>query len=225
MKRAQAAIEVVESSGDSKYEQRRTEILKAAAATFRGRGFAGSSMSMIADELGMHKSNLYYYFKTKEEILFACHEYFMHENLELLKSVRRSKGTNAEKLHMLISSFVHIMIDKLHSSALTQNVKAMSLEHEKIVVAWRDTFEKGIRAIVRDGIAKGEFREVNVKLVVFAILGSVNWIHRWHYDRGSSNSDEIALAFADFHLAGLLAGKPKSPRTSYARLTRPFSRV
>ena len=54
---------------------RRTEILKSAAAAFRRRGYHGASVDEIASALAMTKGNLYYYFKNKEEIIFACHEY------------------------------------------------------------------------------------------------------------------------------------------------------
>ena len=53
---------------------RRIDILKSAAAAFRRRGFHGASVDEIASALEMTKGNLYYYFKNKEEILFACHE-------------------------------------------------------------------------------------------------------------------------------------------------------
>ena len=54
---------------------RRVEILKSAAAAFRRRGYHGASVDEIASALEMTKGNLYYYFRNKEDILYACHEY------------------------------------------------------------------------------------------------------------------------------------------------------
>ena len=70
------------ASGD-----RRTEILKSAAAAFRRRGYHGASVDEIASALEMTKGNLYYYFKNKEEILFACHEYSLDKLLTLMADV------------------------------------------------------------------------------------------------------------------------------------------
>ena len=53
----------------------RIEILKSAAAAFRKLGYHGATVEQIAAALRMKKGNLYYYFKNKEDILFACHEY------------------------------------------------------------------------------------------------------------------------------------------------------
>ena len=53
----------------------RVEILKSAAIAFRRLGYHGATVEQIAAALGMKKGNLYYYFRNKEEILFACHQY------------------------------------------------------------------------------------------------------------------------------------------------------
>ena len=53
----------------------RVDILKSAAKAFRRLGYHGATVEQIAAALHMKKGNLYYYFKNKEEILFACHQY------------------------------------------------------------------------------------------------------------------------------------------------------
>jgi AcrR family transcriptional regulator len=58
----------------SRSEERRLEILKSAAAAFRRRGYHGASVEEIARALRMTKGSLYYYFRNKEAILFACHD-------------------------------------------------------------------------------------------------------------------------------------------------------
>ncbi len=70
-----------------KTRQRRVEILKSAAAAFRRRGYHGASMGEIAQALHMTKGSLYYYFKSKEEILFFCHDYSLDILLGMLERV------------------------------------------------------------------------------------------------------------------------------------------
>src|SRR5690242_7558083 len=69
----------------------RIEILKAAAAAFRRFGYHGATVERIALALKMKKGNLYYYFRNKEEILFACHQYSLDRLLSLLEDVERSE--------------------------------------------------------------------------------------------------------------------------------------
>ncbi len=53
----------------------RIDILKSAAKAFRKLGYHGATVEQIAAALHMKKGNLYYYFKNKEDILYACHDY------------------------------------------------------------------------------------------------------------------------------------------------------
>src|SRR5216117_109483 len=68
----------------------RIDILKSAAKAFRRLGYHGATVETIAAALRMKKGNLYYYFKNKEEILFACHQYSLDRLRELLDDAVRS---------------------------------------------------------------------------------------------------------------------------------------
>src|ERR1700738_1813216 len=85
----------------------RGDILKSAAAAFRRLGYHGATVEQIAAALHMKKGNLYYYFKNKEEILFACHQYSLDRLMELLAAIEQRDVTPDEKLHQLIVAFVH----------------------------------------------------------------------------------------------------------------------
>src|ERR1700756_384168 len=71
----------------------RVDILKSAAAAFRRLGYHGATVEQIAAALQMKKGNLYYYFKNKEEILFACHQYSLDRLMQLLHEVQHSATT------------------------------------------------------------------------------------------------------------------------------------
>src|SRR5213082_1107396 len=92
----------------------RVEILKSAAAAFRRLGYHGATVEEIAAALHMKKGNLYYYFRNKEEILFACHQYSLDRLHELLEEVEQSGVSPEDKLRRLIVAFVHTILDELH---------------------------------------------------------------------------------------------------------------
>src|ERR1043166_2673938 len=92
----------------------RVEILKSAAAAFRRVGYHGATVEQIAAALHMKKGNLYYYFKNKEEILFACHQYSLDRLTNLLDEINRSGASADEKLRRLVVAFVHTILDELH---------------------------------------------------------------------------------------------------------------
>jgi tetracycline repressor-like protein len=58
---------------------------------------------------------------------------------------------------------------------------------------------------VRRGVAAGEFRAVDPKLAVFAMLGAINWVARWYSPDGSIRPQILGAHFADHLVRGLLA--------------------
>jgi AcrR family transcriptional regulator len=181
----------------------RVEILKSAAAAFRRVGYHGATVEQIASALRMKKGNLYYYFKNKEEILFACHQYSLDRLTELLDEILASAEHPEAQLRRLIVAFVHTILDELHGTALFLDLEALTPAHLKTVIVRRDAFDRGIRRIIERGIADGRFAHADPKLESFAILGAVNWIPRWFDPKGPADSQQIADRFADFLIAGL----------------------
>ncbi|MCC6987381.1 MAG: TetR family transcriptional regulator [Acidobacteria bacterium] len=182
---------------------RRIEILKSAAAAFRRRGYHGASVDEIASALEMTKGNLYYYFRNKEEILYACHEYSLDVLLALLDDVRADASTPDEKLRRLILAFVHLLLDELQATALTIDLQALSPPLLRKIIARRDAFDRGLREIIQQGMDAGTFAPGNPKMVAFAVMGAVNWITKWYDPAGPMTSEAIGQAFADYLVGGL----------------------
>ncbi len=181
----------------------RVDILKSAAKAFRKLGYHGATVEQIANALHMKKGNLYYYFRNKEEILFACHQYSLDRLMQLLEEVEASDLAPDEQLRRLVHAFVHTILDELHGTALFLELEALTPAHLKTVIVRRDRFDHGVRQILEAGMARGLFERRDAKLRTFALMGAVNWIPRWFKPEGPASSQQIADAFADFFIAGL----------------------
>ena len=181
----------------------RVDILKAAAKAFRKLGYHGATVEAIAAALRMKKGNLYYYFRNKEEILFACHQYSLDRLSKILEQVEQSGAPPEAKLRQLIVAFVHTILDELHGTALFLDLEALSPAHLKVVIIRRDRFEQGVRHVLEEGMATGAFARGEAKLLAFALFGAVNWIPRWYNPQGPATSQDIADRFADYLIAGL----------------------
>jgi len=197
--------------------RKRVEILRAAAAVFRRRGYHGASIGQIARALKMAKGNLYYYFRSKEEILYVCHDYSLDVILKELRAVERSPLSPDQRLHRLIVSFVHLFIDVLHGTAWTLEVEALSAPLLKKIVTKRDRIDRGFRRILVSGMRTGVFTDRDPKLVSFVIFGAINWIPRWYDPAGRATSDEIAQVFADCLVAGVRNAERRPGRKTRGR--------
>jgi AcrR family transcriptional regulator len=184
-------------------EQRRDEILRTLGEFLRERQLSSLKMQDIADRLGMTKGNLYYYFKSKQDILFHFHMKAMEHSLAALDEVRMMAAPPSEKLHTLLVRHIRSITDEAYGAVVLTDLDNLTRSQRRRYVTLRDRFEQGVRSLIDEGIAQGEFVEQDVSLVGFAILGAINWVSRWYRIRGPRTAQEVAEVFADFFCRGL----------------------
>ena len=178
-------------------DDRRDQILRSLASFVRDRKLASLTMRDIADRLGLVKGNLYYYFKNKQDILFHCHVKCISISLAALDEIRAQQLPPVESLHMLLVRHIRNITEDAYGGVLLTDLESLMPSQRKRYVAMRDRFEQGVRKMIRDGIAQGEFAEQNVYLAGFTVLGAINWIPKWHRPDGRLSSVEIAESIAD----------------------------
>ena len=185
--------------------RRRGEILHSALRAFRARGYHATTLEDIAAQLGIRSAALYHYFPDKDAILYACHREALAEVERILEEAQTKHATARDQLRYAIQEHVRVMTDTLEGSALALEVSALSPRRRAEVIAERDRYERGLRDIVQDGMRRGEFRTVDPKLTVFAILGAINWIVRWYRPQpdGAVGPAELGAHFADHLVQGL----------------------
>jgi TetR/AcrR family transcriptional regulator len=107
------------------------------------------------------------------------------------------------KLRALVRGCVHLILDDLQGTALTLDLHALSPPLLRQVIARRDVFDRGLRALIQDGMDQGQFTSGDPKMVAFAVMGAVNWITKWFDPAGAMNADQIGRAFADYLVGGM----------------------
>jgi TetR/AcrR family transcriptional regulator len=186
-----------------RHELRRETILQAAARCFNRLGYRGTTIEHIARELGVSKAALYYYVKSKEDIFFQCHQAAMEIAMEGLRQGEDLGGSAADRLAAGIRYYVEHLTAHLKSCVLLAEEHALRPRLYRRLVAQRDAYETRVRALVEQGVAAGEFRVQDPKLVVFAMLGALQWIPKWYALDGGRSPKEIADVFADYLVGGL----------------------
>jgi len=186
-----------------KRAQRRKDILHAALATVRHRGYHATTLDDIAERLGVRKASLYHYFPDKDSILYACHKESLAELDRMIESSKTCCSSPRERLAYLIREHVRVMTEELEGSPLAFEVSALSPDRRAEIIAGRDRYEAVLRGLVARGMESGELRPVNPKIAVFAILGAINWIARWYDPEGGADGADVGEEFADVLIRGL----------------------
>ena len=197
--------------GDS--DNRRDVILRGLNSVLREHSAPQSfRMQDLAEHVGVVKGNLYYYFKSKQDLMYHCRIKCLQQSLEALARVQESAGPASEKLHQLIRDHILVLTEGQYSAVLLLDMGNISAARRRKYVALRDEFEAGMRRLIEEGIAAGEFPQRDVRMASFAILGSINWIPKWYRAGGPSAATDIAEYQAEFFVGALRAPKAFSAR-------------
>ena len=186
-----------------KRQRRQAEILRAALAAFRERGYHATTLDDIAERLGVRKTALYHYFPDKDAILFACHRRSLALLSSHLAEARQRHRSAGEQLRYIVQEHVRVITNSADGSPLAFDVPALAPPLHQRAIAARDRYERGLRAIIAEGVRRGEFRTVDPKMAAFVMLGAINWIARWYHPGGSIDPNDLGRQFADQLLGGL----------------------
>jgi AcrR family transcriptional regulator len=194
-------------------DARRMEILRAAARVFRDRGFDGAGMREIAAEADLSPGILYHYFAGKHEILYFCQDRSLDRMLAAVAAARASAAPAAARLRAILVSHVHCLLDEVEGSVAHLAVEALPNDRRARIVAKRDRYERAIRSLIAEGIARRELApSADPTLVTRAILGALNWSARWFRPGGPRDATAVAAELANYLVNGLDAPSPRKPR-------------
>ena len=184
-------------------EARRLDILHAAARVFRRHGVAAAGMREIAEEADLSPGNLYYYFSGKDELLHFCQERTLEHMLAAVEAARAIPGNRAERIRAVLRAHVHAMLDELEGATAHLEVELLPDALRRPLIVKRDRYERAVRELVTEGVARGEFAPCDASLVTRAMLGAVNWTARWYRPDGAQSVAQIADGLASYLVKGL----------------------
>jgi AcrR family transcriptional regulator len=184
-------------------DAKRAEILRRAAQVFRRKGFHGAGMREIAKGLGMAPGALCYCFESKEDLLYACQILSLRRLLKSAREIAAADDPPAEKLRGLVRAHLGHILDELGGSFAHVEFHALPEPLLSDVVSKRDAYERLVRRVLREGIAAGSFRSVDVKLATLSLLGALNWTVVWWRPEGNRNLEVVADQMAATFLEGL----------------------
>lgn len=182
----------------------REDVVQAAGRLFASRGFHGTSMRDLGDELGLLGSSLYSHVESKDQLLVEVIQQGATLFQGLADRVTARDAPAAQKVAELVRGHAEIITSNQAQSATFLNEARFLPEAEReAIVSMRDRYEAVFRKVIADGIAAGEFRAQNATLASIMILSVLNALTRWYRPDGPLAADQIASAMVDFVMDGL----------------------
>jgi AcrR family transcriptional regulator len=184
----------------------RDAILQAAALVFQQRGYHGTTMSEIAEGVGLTAGSLYHHFDSKPSLLAAVLNGGLDTALTQIETIMAQTLPPDQMLRKMILVHIQNVTGNVAVGAALVFETRIILELEEVRDSFlkrRDVFETRYREVIERGIQSGVFRSVDVPVFTKALLGAHNWIGVWYRPTGRLSGEEIAERMADTWLAAL----------------------
>jgi len=209
------------SAPHTRYDRRLAEILTHATEVFCRKGYEGASMRDLSRESGMSLAGLYYYFESKERLLYLIQKHTFTTIVQRLKT-RLETVTDAEaRIRVFILNHLEYF--------LTNQAAMKVLSHED--EALKNGFAAEIAGIKRqyyricvgllDELKREHNLQFSTRLAVLSLFGMMNWIYTWHNPRVDADAASIAAEMGDVFLRGVMAEGTGRKRGSDASTSKP----
>jgi len=154
------------------------KILEVAAKIFSEKGYTGTSMREIAEELDITKAALYYHFPSKEAIFGACLTYSLDSIVCALEELSKSENSIWDNLKLMIMGMCNYSTDNPHTFKLFKSIVSQSFDKEIDKKMLHDYFarqQKAVQTMIANGVKRGELRDdIPVNILAPAITGMVH---------------------------------------------------
>jgi AcrR family transcriptional regulator len=192
----------------TRYDRRLAEILAHATEVFCEKGYEGASMRDLSRASGMSLAGLYYYFESKERLLFLIQKHTFSTIVQSLK--KRLEGTTdaEDRIRILILNHLEYFLNNQPAmKVLTHEDDALKSGFGSEIAAIKREYYRLCVALVED-LKKTRGLQVSTRTAVMSLFGMMNWIYTWHNPRVDADAEQLAREMGDVFLRGVMtAGK------------------
>jgi len=169
------------------------EILAAAAKLFAERGFRAVTIDDIGSSLDYTKSVVYYYFKSKNEILWQIFVRIYDSYFESITAIRARNLPPAEAMALIIRKHALNVMEKREWTAIYFREESELTDQQRREIAKKKRqYDAMIEEVYEAGMEAGVFRRMPKHIAVSGLLGMCNWLYVWYKEQGAFSAEEIA---------------------------------
>lgn len=161
------------SQKSARAEARRTQILDAATQVFSRRGLHATRMDDVVQESGLSKGALYWYFKSKDDLILGILNHLLDAEMKNMKQKMLQAGSAEQQLQAMHEAFskdmnrwsmlLPLILDFYALASRNRKVRRMVLDRLGI-------FQELLCEIITDGIHAGDFRDLDAKQTALTII-------------------------------------------------------
>jgi AcrR family transcriptional regulator len=203
--RLAASGSAVRSRGRPSQRHGRVErALDVAAYVLNADGLTYASLEGVATALGVTKSALYYYFRSKEDLVYKSYLRACQVWIRAVEGAAGRGGSGRERFEAYVRA--RLSLDN-PPVAFVGEIDFLAPSHRNEIFALERRHDHALRGLLSDGVADGSLTMPDAGIVNHSVIGALNWILVWlRPGKGEMTQDIIGEAYLDLFLNGLAQG-------------------
>lgn len=190
--------------------ERWDEIVEAAGAIFYKKGYEGTSLQDIASAVGLLKGSVYYYIRTKEDILFEIVSRALDKmDITIEESADAAAMPAPDRLRAFMNKWMGLTAQAREWNLVAEReFNRLSTTNLQVIIQRRDRLNSFVKGVIQSGIDEGAFDpDVDVPVAAVAVFELMRSTHQWHRKGGRLSWHDLGDWYATFVIRGL--GGPK----------------
>jgi AcrR family transcriptional regulator len=206
-----AGIAAVSKPETSRYDRRLREILRHATEVFCEKGFAAASIRDISRASGTSLAGLYYYFDSKEHLLFLVQQEAFSALLQGLEDKLEGISDSQQAIEIFISNHLqHFVANRKQAQVLSHESDTLMGPYKTEIATLKRQYYRRCLEIVEQLRDERRLYGMNSRLAVLSLFGMMNWIYTWYNPAVDGDWKEMAHQMTSIFLTGTLGGFPVS---------------
>lgn len=192
-------------NGTQKSIDRTQEIYLLAAQLFVEKGVESTSLSDIANALNITKAGLYYYFESKQELVYRIVELGL-DNVknEVLDPAREIEDAE-ERLKFIVFNHARLAAEGNHAVIIVSHeMNSLSFTQREAIVKRRREYFEFVRDTLLEIQSDAKLNDVDMTTATFTLFGMILWLSRWYRPNGKLSVEKVCQDVCDMALKGLL---------------------
>lgn len=188
----------------------RSELTKARARAlgaklFAEKGYGETTTRQLAAAMNVTNGTFYYYFDSKEDLLFEISTEALDEITTAVKRALAGVVDPEERVKALIAAHMRVILGSpdSHKTSLELNWRALAQAKRDQVVAARGDYEALLRTEIEKAQAAGVLRDnTSAGLLTLLLLNMMNWTIFWYRPDGELSADALLSHMQELFLEG-----------------------
>jgi TetR/AcrR family transcriptional regulator, cholesterol catabolism regulator len=186
------------------YDEKLGHILQTASAIFADRGYHDTSIREISRATGVSLSGLYYYFRSKEELLFLVMDHCFGTVLQNAQDLLAAEADPHRRLRLFVENHLGYFASNMKEmKVLSHEARSLTGDYRRLVNAKKRQYTDICIGILTDLAGPDA---LDPRIGAYALFGMMNWIYNWYRPEHDVPVAELAENMSQLFLHGYLSG-------------------